>query len=255
MKVIYQPKGRALEYSPLAVNLYTGCNHGCKYCYAPAIMRLSKEDFKKVHKRSNIIRNFEADAKLLAGSDKPILFCFMTDPYNALESTECVTRSCLEIALKYNLRIRILTKALDLPMRDMDLFTKFKDRISIGVTMTFFDIKDSLKWEPGASSPPERIALLKNMKTLKVPTWASFEPVINPRQSLMLMDEILDCCDHFKIGKLNNFQGLDKKIDWSDFLSKTVNKLRMANKSFYIKDDLRLAAPNIKLNPIEVKNE
>lgn len=38
MNVIYEPKGRAREYAPLACNLYMGCTHGCKYCYAPACM-------------------------------------------------------------------------------------------------------------------------------------------------------------------------------------------------------------------------
>ena len=34
MSIIYEPKGKAREYSPLAVNLYRGCSHGCLYCYA-----------------------------------------------------------------------------------------------------------------------------------------------------------------------------------------------------------------------------
>jgi hypothetical protein len=37
MNAIYAPAGRAAEYSPLAVNLFTGCAHRCKYCYCPAI--------------------------------------------------------------------------------------------------------------------------------------------------------------------------------------------------------------------------
>jgi len=28
---IYEPRGRAGEYAPLAVNLYKGCGHGCVY--------------------------------------------------------------------------------------------------------------------------------------------------------------------------------------------------------------------------------
>lgn len=39
MNVVYEPRGRAREYSELAYNLYRGCTHGCRYCYAPACMR------------------------------------------------------------------------------------------------------------------------------------------------------------------------------------------------------------------------
>ncbi len=37
--LIYVPKGRAREYSPLALNLYRGCEHRCSYCYCPRIDR------------------------------------------------------------------------------------------------------------------------------------------------------------------------------------------------------------------------
>jgi DNA repair photolyase len=33
MQTIYEPKGKAREYAPLALNLYESCPHGCKYCY------------------------------------------------------------------------------------------------------------------------------------------------------------------------------------------------------------------------------
>ena len=39
MSIIYEPRGKAREYSELAANLYTGCSHGCRYCYCPAILR------------------------------------------------------------------------------------------------------------------------------------------------------------------------------------------------------------------------
>lgn len=45
MKIIYEPKGAAKEYSELAVNLYLGCNHGCKYCFAPRCMFKTKEEY------------------------------------------------------------------------------------------------------------------------------------------------------------------------------------------------------------------
>ena len=32
-KAIYQPRGKAGEYSPWAVNFYNGCPCACSYCY------------------------------------------------------------------------------------------------------------------------------------------------------------------------------------------------------------------------------
>ena len=45
MNVIYEQKGRAREYAPLACNLYMGCTHGCKYCYAPGCMHKKSEEW------------------------------------------------------------------------------------------------------------------------------------------------------------------------------------------------------------------
>lgn len=48
MSLVYCPTGKAREYSPLALNVYTGgCDHGCRYqtvagrqtCYCGAIFR------------------------------------------------------------------------------------------------------------------------------------------------------------------------------------------------------------------------
>lgn len=39
MAAIYEPKGAAREYSPLALNYQTGCDHGCVYCYVPKMMQ------------------------------------------------------------------------------------------------------------------------------------------------------------------------------------------------------------------------
>lgn len=39
MKPIYEPSGAAKEYGDLAINIYTGCPHGCFYCFAPSVLR------------------------------------------------------------------------------------------------------------------------------------------------------------------------------------------------------------------------
>ena len=46
MNAIYEPKGAAREYAELACNLYTGCNHGCLYCYAPGRRFMFKDSLR-----------------------------------------------------------------------------------------------------------------------------------------------------------------------------------------------------------------
>ncbi|WP_278658789.1 hypothetical protein [Ruthenibacterium lactatiformans] len=54
-KPIYEPRGRAREYGELAVNIYTGCNHGCFYCYAPSVLHQCREKFEEVQPRNGIV--------------------------------------------------------------------------------------------------------------------------------------------------------------------------------------------------------
>lgn len=251
MSVIYTPKGKAREYSPYACNIYLGCNHGCKYCYAPSIRFKTREKYLEPVPRKNILMEFENDCKKLKNFDSQVQFCFMSDPYNKLESELRLTRQCLEIAYSYKIPISILTKSKTV-LNDLDIIKKFGENIQIGVTLTFDNEPDSYEWEPEASSPEERIDSLQTLHKNNIKTWASFEPVIFSEQSLSMMEKSLQFVDIFKVGKINNFGDIDKKIDWNNFLSKTVELLRKNSKPFYIKKDLRISAPLIKLYGNEV---
>ena len=60
--VIYEPKGAAREYSELACNLYTGCDHRCGYCYAPGALRMTREAFGSPTPKKTIIERLTKDA-------------------------------------------------------------------------------------------------------------------------------------------------------------------------------------------------
>lgn len=251
MSIIYKPTGKAREYSPLAANLYLGCNHGCKYCYGSRIMHKTKEEWDKPVPRRNLLRDFELDCKKYYNSENQVLFCFMSDPYNSLESELRLTRECLKIALKYKISIVILTKS-ERVLNDLDIIKKFGQNIKIGYTLTFDNDENSMEWEPEASLPVDRINALMLLKRENVKTWASFEPVISPDQSVNLIKTSLPYVDEYKIGKLNNYKGMDKEINWNAFLFMVTSILREAKKPFYIKHDLRIAANEIKLFGNEV---
>lgn len=246
MSVIYEPKGKAREYSPQALNLYLGCPHRCEYCYAPSAIQRERESYFCIpNPRSGVIESLRKEAP--KAKKEQILLSFIGDVYSETVDENKTTREALEILSESKLPVAILTKGGKRALKDLEVFKTFGEHFHIGTTLTFDNKFDSLKYESGAALPEERIKMLSILHSEGIKTFASFEPVIDPEQSLSLMEKTLGIIDTFKVGKINNFHGIDKTIDWVSFLSKTVELLRDNKKAFYIKHDLRQAAPSIKL--------
>ena len=239
MKVIYKPKGRAGEYAKLALNIYSGCKHGCNYCYVPTILRRNREDFhKNVKVRDNVLELVESDAYKLSvkGCEDKILLCFTCDPYQPLEIKLGITRKILKILNRYNLNFQILTKGGIEAARDFDLYKK---EDAFATTLTFASEELSKLYEPIAPDPESRIASLMEAKKYRIKTWVSLEPIINPNQTLKLIDMTYMYVDKYKIGKINYDPITEKKVDWERVTKEICLKLKSLNKEFYIKEDLR----------------
>jgi DNA repair photolyase len=253
MTTIYEPKGKAREYSPFALNLYLGCMHNCKYCYCcHTIQKTETEYYQSLYPRKNIIAELEKELSKKR-YDKQVLLSFVGDIYSEnADGNECA-RQALEVLHRHDVPVAILTKGGKRCLKDLDIFKKFGSRIQIGATLTFFDEYKSHEWESGAASPAERLETLKTLHDNGIRTFASFEPVIEPTESIKLIEETLrtNCVDVYKIGKLNNYKGLDKVIDWTSFLKVVLNLLRKSSKQIYVKFDLRNAAAGICLTDIE----
>ncbi len=239
MNIIYEPKGKALEYSPLAANLYKGCSHGCKYCYAPKATFRDRELFHSaeyIKPRANILEQFENDCIKYAGDEREVLFSFTTDPYQHCEIDLNITRQALKIALEYDLFPVILTKGGIRATKDFDILIKFKNR-KFGVSLTHDVDLVSLEWEPRAALPQDRINALIEAWTLGIETFVSFEPVIDPVAVLRLIDSTHEFVDFYKVGKLN-YHTHSKNIDWVSFRESVIVKLESLGKKYMIKKDL-----------------
>jgi len=239
---IYEPKGAAREYAPLAMNYYMGCTHACTYCYCPGVLRKKRETFNAdVVVKKDFIRRLEKDAAKLARDDRIVHLCFIGDPYQPIEKDLQITRQALEILRKNRLKPQILTKAGPWAVkRDEDLL-----RAAGAIwacTLTMDDDALSLEWEPGAPLPGERIHALKAAKEIGLQTWVSLEPVLDPAAALLLVRRVAPYTDVFKVGKLNHHQHA-KTIDWALFFVDAVSLLWDLGTSFYIKDDLKAYAP------------
>ena len=238
MNVIYEPKGKAREYAPLAANLYRGCGHGCGYCYGPSATFKKRSDFHEdVKPRDNVLEHLEKNARKLRGDERPVLMSFTTDPYQPIDSMTCLTRSAIEILNMYDLKCQILTKGGLRAVRDFDLLCKHPDN-EFAVTLTTDDHEESNAWEPNAALPDERIESLRIAKEYGIRTWVSMEPVINPEAVYRLIDVTHPYVDLYKVGKLN-YHPLAKTIDWVEFRENVIHQLDKLNKPYLIKKDLQ----------------
>jgi DNA repair photolyase len=249
--LIYTPKGRAREYSPLACNPYRGCGHECSYCFAPSATRKSPSEFYQPSLRApSFLRILEKEAAKYeaAGITDRVLLSFTCDPYQPLDVQEQMTRKTIKILHSHGLPVQILTKGGSRALRDLDLLSS---RDAFAATLTFLDETESLKWEPNAALPADRIRTLLAFHNAGVPTWVSLEPVIDPAAALAIIERTHSFVDLFKVGKLN-YHPRAKEIDWRTFALDAMELLRSlgyrqiaadetleaGEKGFYIKRDL-----------------
>jgi DNA repair photolyase len=249
---IYEPAGKAREYSPLALNLYSGCDHGCDYCYVPNIFTRNRNYNHGAVSITKGIATIEADCKKHQDSPKQVLLSFTTDPYNGKEPGQRITRQALIMLERYNIPVAILTKGGRRCLLDLDIFKFFGENIKVGATLTHDNDKDSLKNEPGAAPHSERISALEELYKAGIKTWVSLEPVISATQTLNIIKETHKYVNHYKVGKLNH---VSNNTDWHKFLVDSVNLLRGLGKKFYVKKDLALFAGQFRLTETETNPE
>lgn len=244
LHIIYKPKGRALEYAPLACNLYMGCTHGCKYCYAPGCVRRSLKDWKSlVVVRKDVVNLFEKDCKWLAShmpddENRRVLFCFLSDPYQPLEGRMHITRKCLKSAKKHGIKVDILTKG-SYERVAKDLLLMKEAGVRLGVTLSFVDDSKRKEWELGAAPVADRLQLLKTAHDMGISTWVSVEPVIDPDEALGVIESAHAFVNRWKIGKLNYNKTIEQKVDWHKFYWDIRAIKKKYGLDMYIKKSLR----------------
>ncbi len=235
--VIYEPRGKAREYSRLAVNLYSGCSHACEYCYSPAYIHVPGEEFRRPKPRKDILQKISRDADILKNQREtgPVLLCFTCDPYQPIDKDYQLSRQAIQVLHSFGLNIMILTKGGLHARRDFDLLTA-KDWF--GVTLTNLDNALSRKWEPGAALPDERIESIKIAHEKGIRTWVSLEPVLYPEVTLEIIRLTRAFVDNFKVGTLN-YHPHSQNIDWHRFAKEAKSLLTELKCDYYLKDDLR----------------
>ena len=231
---IYEAKGRAREYSELAMNHLRGCDHCCRYCYAHFVTHVDAEEFKHPVPRVTP-DDIDRSAAAFEGDKRPVLLSFTTDPYCSMERKTALTRTAIEILHKHGLRVTILTKGGNRALRDFDLL---RPGDAFAVTLTCLSQTESEYWEPSAAPPQERLHTLSVAHSMGIETWVSLEPVLYPEDTMALIKTSMPYVNSFKVGMLNYNKHADS-IDWKSFGWSIKSYLEGLGAKYYIKADLR----------------
>ena len=216
-RIIYQPKGAALEYAKWACNLYNGCNHHCQYCYckqgawknvlgvdAPVLKSQAGRNEEEAYLL--FVRELrEHREQIIAGGDG-LFFSFSTDPMQREEIA--LTMRCVQECRIEQVPVQILTKATwwtkvgnTMEGDYLRQLVAWRDYVTIGVTLTGHD-----KLEPGAPTNRERIILLKHLLHCHIRTFVSLEPVIDFESSLKMILDTLDVTAEYRIGLMSPYK-------------------------------------------------
>jgi len=195
-------KSKLTDY---VINPYTGCQHGCKYCYADFIRRFQNIKDKWGEFVFAKINCPELLEKELA-KNKPgnIWMSSVCDCYMPLERKFRLTRKILEkIAnspYKKKFSIEILTKSA-LVKRDFDLLKQLN--VELGCSINTLDASASKLIEPFASPPLERIKVLREAKNQGIKVYGFISPVLPGITDLEEIFKELVFCDYVWVELLN----------------------------------------------------
>lgn len=238
-KAIYNPSGKAGEYSRWACNFFVGCSNDCTYCYCKKghLGRIwtDKPQLKKCFKDDeDAFRIFtsELDRNVTELRKDGIFFNFTSDPM--LAEARPLTYRSVDYALGKGVPVQILTKRAEFAhdIRWQQLDPGKRKMIAFGFTLTG---RDDL--EPGASSNRERMDAMQMLHDMGYLTFASIEPVIDPMVSLECIRLTADCCDLFKVGLMSGKKDYTESDVWTLF--ENIREIqKMHGCRFYLKNSL-----------------
>jgi len=155
-----------------SLSAYTGCGHGCLYCYASSYIR----NFFIPRAKKDFINRLKREIKKLPPKSF-IAMANSSDPYTPEDDKLKLTRKALEILKNCQIRLMLVTKS-SLILRDIDILKDIENLV-VSISLTTLDNSLSKKLEPNA--PPGLIRLKTMEKLAKITNVVCrFDPLIYP---------------------------------------------------------------------------
>jgi DNA repair photolyase len=153
----------------LTFNPYSGCDHGCLYCYASSYV----QNFAACRPKNEQLTTFKREAAKLKG--EIVSISNSSDPYPRIEASIGWTRQCLAILAESNCRIQIVTKS-NIVTRDDDLLAEIPSAVALTITTDDEGLAKTL--EPDAPSPLERLRAVQDLLGKGIAVSVRVDPLI-----------------------------------------------------------------------------
>lgn len=178
------------------INVATGCKHGCEFCYVPTTPGLNSRE-EMLNQRVNV-EDVQEDwgSYLLYRDDLPerlrteletkrdwkctergrgvVMLSSGTDCYQDQRASQ-ITRACIQELISHDKPVRVLTRSPAV-LRDVDLFKKAGELVSVGSSIPTMDDRLARAMEPQAPPPSARWRALDDLRKKGVPRFVSMSP-------------------------------------------------------------------------------
>ncbi len=199
------------------VNVATGCRHGCKFCYVPTTPAIDsrdemladqadvedpqrdwgsyllyRDDLPERLRQELDDRDFETDWKRTERGRGVVMISSGTDCYQDRRAAQ-ITRGVVQELIEHDIPVRILTRSPAVT-RDVDLFQRAGDLVTVGSSIPSFDAELVRAIEPGAPPPKARWRALDELQRAGVSVYVS----MSPTYPLMTEYQIDTLLGHFR---------------------------------------------------------
>ena len=163
------------------LNIYRGCEHGCRYCFAMYSHDFLGSDqyFSDIFIKTNIVEKLEKQLSSSSWKREVINIGGVTDSYQPVEAHLKLMPDILRLMIKYKNPCIISTKS-DLILRDYDLIKELSELtyVNVAATITCMDESFRRKIEPGGAPSLQRFEMLKEFSKTSASIGLHFMPII-----------------------------------------------------------------------------
>lgn len=167
-----------------SINPYQGCEHGCVYCYARNVhtywgFSAGLDWETKIIAKKNAAQLLEKEFLKSSWLPERIVLSGNTDPYQPIEQKLKITRSLLQVFVKYQNPVGIITKN-NLIVRDLDLLKKLGEKhlVRVFFSITTLDEKLRRKLEPRSANATKMLQAISILSGHGIETGVMMAPIL-----------------------------------------------------------------------------